>query len=591
MQPAMFALIMAWWLQVAIKGLGARATIVSERLPETCIDQACASSIDALSTPELVGGDDVASLLVTRPAVKEMSISTDEAPCKKNPIYHQKPRVRREWRTLNASTKAKVVNAFWTLKMLNTTQGQRRYGPDFHNHDDMLMLHACSTMDPRCDQGHFGPHFMTFHRLLLLKYERALLSVDPSIGAMPYWNMAYDSYNGKYRHDPEKYFFTEHFIGSFMPNNSKHEVTDGQFEYWPVLNWTRERFGNESELVHQDGKFNRCIADEWFKPEPCDCSEAECPRKLRASTSSYCNDYVSRWPQDPDGQAMVVDGVAINPDGQGGTWEIVYTEADFDHCASFTETPTWMHWQNCIEISTSSCFTPGTPEYTLRQQVLPSLSVQSSAKARNRQQQNVDEAMDKIIADLVSKLPENCTDMMLLGYYQQGKGPKKRGHSPYFHSQAHIKFGLDLLDVTTSPNEAAAFTGYHADIDRNNFHWMQSAKKALQSQKWSYPSSQSVKEAFYKSGAPPYGSSGPFGLYDRAMCANTSSAYLYKGTTPWLPGTLWHDVVNAGFAFYNLFPDYDGGKHGYTHGDVLRYTSPERTPYTYDTLEHLYYDV
>merc|ERR1712187_1027081 len=53
------------------------------------------------------------------------------------------------------------------------------------------------------------------------------------------------------------------------------------------------------------------------------------------------------------------------------------------------------------------------------------------------------------------------------------------------------------------------------------------------------------------------------------------------------------DVVNSGFPFFDLFecgPDEscDGGRSGYTHGDVLYWTSPERTPYTYDTLEHLY---
>ena len=28
---------------------------------------------------------------------------------------------------------------------------------------------------------------------------------------------------------------------------------------------------------------------------------------------------------------------------------------------------------------------------------------------------------------------------------------------------------------------------------------------------------------------------------------------------------------------------------GYTHYDMLYWTAPERTPYTYDTLEHYYY--
>ena len=101
----------------------------------------------------------------------------------KGPKFKNKPRVRREWRTLSDEMREKVANAFWTLKTLTTEAGQAKYGPDFHNHDDMLFLHSCATTDPKCDQGHFGPQFMTFHRALLLKYERAMLSVDPSIEA------------------------------------------------------------------------------------------------------------------------------------------------------------------------------------------------------------------------------------------------------------------------------------------------------------------------------------------------------------------------------------------------------------------------
>ena len=64
--------------------------------------------------------------------------------------FQQKPRVRREWRTLSERMKQKVADAFWTVKTLTTEEGQKKYGPNFHNHDDMLMLHSCATTDPRC---------------------------------------------------------------------------------------------------------------------------------------------------------------------------------------------------------------------------------------------------------------------------------------------------------------------------------------------------------------------------------------------------------------------------------------------------------
>src|SRR5690349_13206758 len=80
-----------------------------------------------------------------------------------------KPRVRREWRTLSVAMRQRVANAFWVLKNTTTQQGRLLYGANFNNHDEMLLLHTCAVYDPRCDNGHFGPQFMTFHRAFLLK--------------------------------------------------------------------------------------------------------------------------------------------------------------------------------------------------------------------------------------------------------------------------------------------------------------------------------------------------------------------------------------------------------------------------------------
>ena len=59
-----------------------------------------------------------------------------------------------------------------------------------------------------------------------------------------------------------------------------------------------------------------------------------------------------------------------------------------------------------------------------------------------------------------------------LGLHQGFRGSGFRVYGLSKKRQAHIKFGKDLLDVTTSPNEAAAFTGYHSDIDRSSMTWM-----------------------------------------------------------------------------------------------------------------------
>lgn len=41
-------------------------------------------------------------------------------------------------------------------------------------------------------QIHFAPCFMTYHRAFNLEFENALLSVVPSLKAMPWWEMAKD---------------------------------------------------------------------------------------------------------------------------------------------------------------------------------------------------------------------------------------------------------------------------------------------------------------------------------------------------------------------------------------------------------------
>jgi hypothetical protein len=79
--------------------------------------------------------------------------------------FDTKPRIRREWRTLSPAERQKVADAFRVLKTTTTEDGRTLYNSElFWNLDDLTMLHACAVSDPRCGQGHAGPHFMTFHR-------------------------------------------------------------------------------------------------------------------------------------------------------------------------------------------------------------------------------------------------------------------------------------------------------------------------------------------------------------------------------------------------------------------------------------------
>ncbi|CAJ1403873.1 unnamed protein product [Effrenium voratum] len=542
----------------------------------------------------------------------------------KGPKFKNKPRVRREWRTLSDEMREKVANAFWTLKTLTTEAGQAKYGPDFHNHDDMLFLHSCATTDPKCDQGHFGPQFMTFHRALLLKYERAMLSVDPSIEALPYWNIAFDSLNGKYRNDPEKYIFTNKYFGSYYGTGVNYQVIDGLFANWPIAKYTEERFGKDSPMA----AISTCVRKEYFKgykATTCDkcCGVAGCTCEESDERTTYlrnhddCSPHVARWPEDPD---------AMGP--LGGTYELLYSEEDFDKCKDIRLVRSWMEWQDCIEMGNFMCsqrfnFVMGQPEFpkTFRQKILPEMKRRAAAAVENEQgrfyreavrqledaadSSSSDDSFTNVIKTLVKGL---CGDYMLYGYLKQGRTFLGQGidveQPRFFHSQAHIKFGKDLLDVTTSPNEAAAFTGYHSDIDRNNMMWMvnsESAVSFMDDISWAYPRTQKVRpQDVAKTNTKGLGKgiSGPFAIYDVLACGNNSDMfYEYEvGESPWLPGTLLNDVVNDGFPFKNLFTcksdeKCDGGSKGYTHREMLYWTSPERTPYTYDTLEHLYYDI
>eukprot|EP00756_Hemistasia_phaeocysticola_P059187 Hpha_TRINITY_DN3590_c0_g1::TRINITY_DN3590_c0_g1_i1::g.25686::m.25686 len=482
------------------------------------------------------------------------------------PKYANKPRVRREWRKLSEVTKSKVARAFWTLKNLTTAEGQAIYGKKFHNHDEMLLMHSCAVLDPRCDQGHFGPHFITFHRALLLKYELALLSVDPSIGAMPYWDMSLDSVDGAYRNDPKKYIFTDKYFGDYFGNETEAwAVTNGLFAYWPVAIWSSQKHGKESPLA----AISECVRREYFVPP--NCSEDNTTKLLRAHQD--CTPFVARYPRDASGPNAVL----------GGTSEITYTAADFLACTDPSNAPVWMAWQNCIEISRVACNVRARDALQLSTEEVEALQAKAYSLP-NREYSHAASNSTAHIMELLRSGPQHCD-------FQSYTSGRKRLNA--LHSQAHVKFGKDFFDVTTSPNEAGPFTGYHSNIDRSNFIWMENVGEKVRISGYTYPKDQTDTATW---DSPPYGTSGPFGVYQMAVCSDKQTYPEYSRLeSPWIPGSLYGDVVNSAFPFFNLFEcdeseSCDGGKDGYTHRDILHWTSPQRTPYTYDSLEHMYYD-
>eukprot|EP00755_Sulcionema_specki_P014046 Sspe_Gene.55643::Locus_30595_Transcript_1_1_Confidence_1.000_Length_766::g.55643::m.55643 len=133
-------------------------------------------------------------------------------------------RVRREVRSLDTAEWQKVVHAIWTLKNTSLSEGVAKYGKAFKSYDYFVLKHAVATKDVRGDQAHFSDAFMTWHAAFVLEFELALLSVDPTIEGLPYW----DSTKGT----PS--MFTSTLMGSAPGTGPNQEVVDGAFANFPV---------------------------------------------------------------------------------------------------------------------------------------------------------------------------------------------------------------------------------------------------------------------------------------------------------------------------------------------------------------------
>ncbi|CAB9508935.1 Common central domain of tyrosinase [Seminavis robusta] len=143
------------------------------------------------------------------------------------------PRVRRSWSTLTVEEKEKFIRALKIIKNTPTPNGQQIYGMEFINYDEFILQHAAAVADPRGDQAHLDQHFSLFHRLLLLRFENTVLSVDPSLQGIPYWDL---------RDGVESVFGPgEVEFGSTTGTGPNHEVQDGAFaEGWSVSEYEHE---------------------------------------------------------------------------------------------------------------------------------------------------------------------------------------------------------------------------------------------------------------------------------------------------------------------------------------------------------------
>ncbi|KAL3908271.1 MAG: hypothetical protein SGILL_008546, partial [Bacillariaceae sp.] len=371
------------------------------------------------------------------------------------------------------------------------------------------------------------------------------------IEALPYWDYSKDTNTGEYYGDEENGIFTDRFFGNYSGNEEEnHAVTDGLFAYWPIVEWTQQDFGAGSDLNVM------CTNAEWFngtasricseccgKGDDCECSDDDTyPQWLRDHDD--CTPYMARNPYEES--------------AYDGTYDLLGTQDDFDACSDPRYIKEWMDWQNCVNFEPLSCI----------------LQLETGLTC--------DEALNVTCPEVLQ-----CN---LTGFYFDENDVKQTPHC--LHGDGHLQIGRDIKDVSTSPTDVGVFTGYHSNIDRNNFHWMMNVvdDAALQENNYYFPASPNDPTQRAIHTETNY-FSGPFGSAGNLVCGTDSDHYdeYTVGESMWYNGTQLEDVNNEGFPFDDLFDAPPANGWGYTQEEILYYTHPSRTPYTYDTLESNYY--
>jgi len=146
-------------------------------------------------------------------------------------------RIRRNWSTLDDSEKERYINALHILKWTSAEDGKSMYGDNFVRYDELILHHAAAENDVRGDQAHLGEHFSLWHRLFILKAENAILSVDPEIGALPYWDHT-EGLSAVFGNSSLSF-------GSTTGTGFNSSVVDGAFANWTVSEYD-EYLQNES---------------------------------------------------------------------------------------------------------------------------------------------------------------------------------------------------------------------------------------------------------------------------------------------------------------------------------------------------------
>mmetsp|Transcript_57992 Transcript_57992/g.135608 ORF Transcript_57992/g.135608 Transcript_57992/m.135608 type:complete len:449 (-) Transcript_57992:298-1644(-) len=213
-------------------------------------------------------------------------------------------RVRREIRSISLDEWQSIVTAMWAMKNETMASGVSRYGAAFRSYDYFVVKHAVAQTDTRGDQAHFGAHFITWHAAFVLEFENALLAIDPSIEALPYWDQTIS----------EPSIFSETYFGVDPDSSTSYQVTTGKFAYWPIA--SSFSLDDWSEYIANDTTVN-------FAGNPSGW--------LRGATNLDTNAFSTRY-------------------GGGAAWDAVQlTAATWWECTTGSTYMTWEEWYWCIE--------------------------------------------------------------------------------------------------------------------------------------------------------------------------------------------------------------------------------------------------
>ncbi|KAK3262164.1 hypothetical protein CYMTET_28965 [Cymbomonas tetramitiformis] len=98
---------------------------------------------------------------------------------------NSRPRVRKDLSKWTDAEFDKLVDAMFVMRNTDMLRGQQLYGDYFRSYGYFVAKHVIASTDTRGDQGHYGSHFLMWHKAFLLEFENSLLAIDQSLDAVP----------------------------------------------------------------------------------------------------------------------------------------------------------------------------------------------------------------------------------------------------------------------------------------------------------------------------------------------------------------------------------------------------------------------